>query len=76
MDSLKEKLSYIDFAHIFCYFLTRNDGILAGSNETQQKKLINLRLESTPTQHDPEKSFLPTPLTFYLMQRSLYWPKV
>ena len=43
--TLKDTLSYIDFAHICCLFLTQNDKDLARDNATQRKKLFNLGLD-------------------------------
>ncbi|XP_057298506.1 uncharacterized protein LOC130629365 [Hydractinia symbiolongicarpus] len=54
-NSLRASLSYLDFTHITCLFLARNDRILAANDETQKKKLFNLGLQSVPTKHDPDR---------------------
>ena len=55
-NELKGMLSYIDFTHVACSFLAKNDRNLLLCDEIQKRKLHQLGVEKIVENcHDPEK---------------------
>ena len=52
---LRETLGIIDYTHLCCLFLTKNDRKLKHQQDTHSKKLFDLGFESSQTLHDPDK---------------------
>ena len=48
-------LGIIDYTHVCCLFLNRNDKKLKNQQDIHSKKLFNLGIESSKTSHDPQK---------------------
>ena len=53
--TLRNKLSMIDFAHISSKFLVKNNRTLTKTRLTQEKKLFNLGMRTAAETNDPEK---------------------
>ena len=54
-DTLRNKLSIIDFAHISSKFLIKNNRLLTRTRLIQEKKLIKLGMQTATETNDPEK---------------------
>ena len=58
-NTLKRKLrgilGIIDYTHVCCLFLNKNDKKLKNQQDIHSKKLFNLGRESSKTSHDPQK---------------------
>ena len=54
-EQLRQALGIIDFTHVICLFLTKNDRKLAHHQNIHSKKLFNLGLEVSKVSHDPDK---------------------
>ena len=52
---LRQALGIIDFTHVICLFLTKNDRKLAHHQNIHSKKLFNLGLEVSKVSHDPDE---------------------
>ena len=52
---LRGTLGIIDYEHVFCLVLNKNDKKLKNRQDILSKKLFNLGIESSKTSHDPEK---------------------
>ena len=52
---LRGTLGIIDYTHICCLFLNKNDKKLKNQQDIHSKKLFNLGIESSRTLHDPQK---------------------
>ena len=52
---IRNKVSWIDFAHISSCFLSRNDKVLNKARLTQEKKLFNMGMRSAHEMNNPEK---------------------
>ena len=52
---VRNKISWIDFAHISNCFLKRNDKVLNKARLVQENKLLNLGMHSSQETNDPEK---------------------
>ena len=52
---LRGILGIIDYTHVCCLFLNKNDKKLKNQQDIHSKKLFNLGIESSKTSHDPEK---------------------
>ena len=52
---LKGILGIIDYTHVCCLFLNKNDKKLKNQEDIHSKKLFNLGIESSKTSHDPQK---------------------
>ena len=50
---LKGTLGFIDYTHICCLFLNKNDKKLKNQHDIHPKKFFNLGIESSKTSHDP-----------------------
>ena len=52
---LRETLGIIDYTHICCLFLNKNDKKLKHQQDIHSKKLFDLGFENSQTSHDPDK---------------------
>ena len=52
---VRNKISWIDFAHISNCFLKRNDSVLNKARLVQENKLLNLGMRAAHDGNDPEK---------------------
>ena len=52
---LRGTLGIIDYTHVCCLFLNKNDKKLKNQQDIHSKKLFNLGTESSKTSHDPQK---------------------
>ena len=52
---LRGTLGNIDYTHVCCLFLNKNDKTLKNKQGIQSKKIFNLGIESSKTLYDPEK---------------------
>ena len=52
---LRGTLGIIDYAHVCCLVLNKNDKQLKNRQDILSNKLLNLGIESSKTSHDPEK---------------------
>ena len=53
--NIKSLVSFIDYTHICCFFLLRNDRKLLKVSEVHAKKLKDLGIAKSTTHHDPDK---------------------
>ena len=53
--NLRGTLGIIDYTHVCCLFLNKNDRKLKNQQDIHSKKLFNLGIESSKTSHDPQK---------------------
>ena len=51
---LRESLRIIDYTHLCCLFLNKNDRKLKHLQDIHSKKLYDLGLENYQTPHDPD----------------------
>ena len=51
---LRGRLDIIDYIHVFCLFLNKNDRKLKNKEDIHSKKLFDLGIESSKTSHNPE----------------------
>ena len=83
---LRESLSIVDYTHLCCLFLNKNDRKLKHQQDIHSKKLFDLGFENYQTQHDPgvpifnysshvltesEKSLLCKSLNFAILPKTL-----
>ena len=61
---LRETLGIIDYTHVCCLLLNKNDKKPKNQQDINSKKLFNLDMESSKTSHDPQKVILITPLMY------------
>ena len=52
---LREILGIIDYTHVCCLFLNKNDKKLKNQQNIHSNKLLNLGINSSKTSHDPQK---------------------
>ena len=52
---LRGMLGIIDYTHVCCLFLNKNDKKLKNQQDIHSKKLFNLGIESSKMSHDPQK---------------------
>ena len=52
---LREALGIIDYTHICCLSLNKNDKKLKHQQDIHSKKIFDLGFESSQTSHDPDK---------------------
>ena len=52
---LRGTLGIIDYTHVCCLFLNKNDKKLKNKQDIHSKKLFSLGIESSKTSHDPQK---------------------
>ena len=52
---LRETLCIIDYTHICCSLLHKNDRKLKHQQDIHSKKLFDLGFENSQTSHDPDK---------------------
>ena len=52
---LRETLGIIDYTHICCLFLNKNDRKLKHQQDINSKKLFDIGFENSQTSHDPDK---------------------
>ena len=52
---LRGILGIIDYTHVCCLFLSKNDKKRKNQQDIHSKKLLNLGIESSKTSHDPQK---------------------
>ena len=53
--NLRGTLGIIDYTHVCCLFLNKNDRKLKNQQDIHSRKLFNLSVESSKTSHDPQK---------------------
>ena len=53
--NLREILVIIDYTHICCLFLNKNDKKIKYQHDIHSKKLYDLGFENFQTSHDPDK---------------------
>ena len=51
----RETLGLIDYTHLCCLFLNKNDRKLKHQQDIHSKKLFDLSFENSKTSHDPDK---------------------
>ena len=51
----RETLGIIDYTHLCCLFFNKNDRKLKHQQDTNSKKLFDLRFKNSKTSHDPKK---------------------
>ena len=52
---LRETLGIIEYTHICCFILNKNDRRFKHQQDIHSKKLFDLGFENSQTSHDPEK---------------------
>ena len=52
---LRGTLGIIDYTHVCCLFLNKNDKKLKNQQDIHSKKLFNLDIESSKMSHNPQK---------------------
>ena len=52
---LRGTLDIIDYTHVCCLFLNKNDRKLKNKQDIHSEEIFNLGIDSTKTSHDPEK---------------------
>ena len=52
---LRDTLGIIDYIHICCLFLSKNDIKIKHEQDIHSKKIFDLGFENSQTSHDPDK---------------------